>query len=181
MNVISTILDELRSVCHNISKDEYEALVLLLNRNHTFYFAGEGRSGLVAKTIAMRLMHAGKKVYVVGETITPAIERNDVLILVSGSGETNQIVHLGKQASKKGAYVFLVTANKNAMKQRWCMNGLHIPAATKRRLPDEPKTIQPLGNQFDQAVHVILDAAIIESLQSNDITERMAQRHSNLE
>ena len=165
LNVISTILDELRSVCNNISKDEYESLVSLFNGNHTFYFAGEGRSGLVAKAIAMRLMHAGKKVYVVGETITPAIERNDVLILVSGSGETNQIAHLGKLASKKGAYVFLVTSNKNAINQQWCMNGLHIPAATKRRLPDEPKTIQPLGNQFDQSAHIILDAAVIESLQ----------------
>lgn len=181
MNVISTILKELQSVCNNISKSDYEALVSLLQRDDSFYFAGEGRSGLVAKAIAMRLMHAGKKVYVVGETITPAIERNDVLIMLSGSGETNQIVHLGKQASENGAYVFLVTTNKKAMNQTWCMNGLHIPAATKRRLPDEPKTIQPLGNQFDQSAHIILDAAIIDSVKSINIQQKMSKKHSNLE
>ncbi|NLO77568.1 MAG: 6-phospho-3-hexuloisomerase, partial [Methanomicrobiales archaeon] len=36
------------------------------------YVMGAGRSGLVAKGFAMRLMHLGMHSYVVGETITPA-------------------------------------------------------------------------------------------------------------
>src|SRR5699024_1047046 len=151
----------------------------LLKQDCTIYFAGEGRSGLVAKAIAMRLMHAGKKVYVAGETITPAIEADDVLILLSGSGKTNQVVHLGNQASECGAHVFLVTTNKQALEQDWCKEGLHIRAATKYRLPNEPDTIQPLGNQFDQSAHIILDATVIDSLEETE--QNMKDTHSNLE
>lgn len=181
LNVISTILEELQSVCHNISDSEYEELVTLLQKDCAFYFAGEGRSGLVAKAIAMRLMHSGREVYVIGETITPAIDSGDVLIMLSGSGKTNQVVHLGEKASESGANVFLVTTNKKAINHPWCTTGLHLPAATKYRLPAEPATIQPLGNQFDQAAHIILDAAIIDSLKSTKRQQKMSERHSNLE
>lgn len=179
LKVISTILKELQSVCNNINDEAYYSLVSLLEKDCIFYFAGEGRSGLVAKAIAMRLMHAGKKVYVAGETITPAIGAKDVLILLSGSGKTNQVVHLGNQASECGAHVFLVTTNKQALEQDWCQEGLHIPAATKYRLANEPETIQPLGNQFDQSAHIILDAAIIDSLEETE--QKMKEAHSNLE
>ena len=179
LKVISTILEELQSVCNDISNEEYRSLVSLLKKDCTFYFAGEGRSGLIAKAIAMRVMHTGKKVYVVGETITPAIGADDVLILLSGSGKTNQIVYLGNQASECGAHVFLVTTNKQALMQDWCKEGLHIPAATKHRLPNEPETIQPLGNQFDQSAHIILDAAVIDSLEKTE--QNMKDTHSNLE
>ena len=179
LKVISTILKELQTVCNDISDKEYRSLVSLLRKDCTFYFAGEGRTGLVAKVIAMRLMHAGKKVYVVGETITPAIEVDDVLILLSGSGKTNQVVYLGEKASKCGAHVFFITTNKQAIKQDWCKEALHIPAATKCRFPNESETIQPLGNQFDQSAHIILDAAIIDSLE--ETKQKMKDIHSNLE
>lgn len=179
LKVITTILEELQAVCKEINDEQYYSLVSLLKEDGTFYFAGEGRSGLVAKAIAMRLMHTGKNVYVAGETITPAIEEDDVLILLSGSGKTNQVVHLGNQASDCGAHVFLVTTNHQALEQDWCKEGLHIPAATKHRLPNEPDTIQPLGNQFDQSAHIILDAAVIDSLEETE--QSMKDTHSNLE
>ncbi len=181
LNIITTILDELQAVCQNISEVEYEELVALLQEDRTFYFAGEGRSGLVAKAIAMRLMHTGKEVFVIGETITPAIEKEDILIMLSGSGKTNQVIHLGEKAAECGADVFLVTTNKKALNYPWCTNGLYIPAATKYRLPEEPATIQPLGNQYDQSAHIILDAAIIDSLQVMNRHENMMDKHTNLE
>lgn len=160
---------------------QYESLVRLLEEDKKIFLLGEGRSGLVAKMIAMRLMHAGKRVHVVGETTTPAISANDILLIVSGSGKSNQTAYVGEQADKTGAYVFLVTANKAALEMEWCAAGLHIPAATKHRLPEEPETIQPLGNQFDQAAHMILDAAIIDSLQDANDQQEMKENHSNLE
>jgi len=36
---------------------------------------GVGRSGLIGRAFAMRLMHLGFEVYVLGETITPAVEK----------------------------------------------------------------------------------------------------------
>lgn len=181
MQTISTILEELTTVCSHISKKQFERLVEIFQEDRTFYFSGEGRSGLMAKAIAMRLMHGGKKVHVIGETTTPAIVENDVLIILSGSGKTAQTVHIGQSAAKAGASVFLVTTNREALESPWVQDGLLIPAATKHRLPDEPNTIQPLGNQFDQSAHIVLDAAIIDSLQSASLQEEMKKKHSNLE
>jgi 6-phospho-3-hexuloisomerase len=181
MNTISTVIKEVQEVCLNVDLMEYGAFVELLKENKRFFFTGEGRSGLVAKAIAMRLMHSGKTVYVVGETTTPAIENNDVLIVLSGSAKTGQTVSVSEGASKAGAHVFLITTNKEALQKAWVNEGMRIPAATKYRLPDEPDTIQPLGNQFDQSAHLIMDAAIIDSLADKNVNDELKKKHANLE
>ena len=50
----------------------------------------------------MRLMHLGFNVYVVGETVTPAVETDDLLIVISGSGETKSINEMSALAKAKG-------------------------------------------------------------------------------
>ncbi|KQB91637.1 6-phospho 3-hexuloisomerase [Geobacillus sp. PA-3] len=181
MSTFRKIIDEVKEVLDGLDVSDYAAFVSLLRKETRFFFAGEGRSGLVAKMIAMRLMHSGKTVYVVGETITPSIRAGDVLIVISGSGQTTLTKHIGQTAFSVGAHVVLVTANKDAHTFDWCSAVLHIPAATKRRLSYEPRTIQPLGNQFDQSAHIILDAAIIDSLSSSQSNNAMQKRHANLE
>ena len=52
------------------------------------FVLGAGRSGLALRMTAMRLMHLGLDVHVVGEVTTPAIERGDLLVTASGSGTT---------------------------------------------------------------------------------------------
>jgi len=58
-----------------------------------------------------------------------------------------------------------------------------VPAATKKRRPEEPNTIQPLGNQFDQSVHLLLDSIIIHALHEGEKADynQMTNRHANLE
>ena len=53
------------------------------------YVMGAGRSGLVAKGFAMRLMHLGFQSYVVGETITPALQKGDVIVIFSDPPDKN--------------------------------------------------------------------------------------------
>lgn len=178
MNTISTVLIEMKEVCTNINEKEYRQLVDLFKKDLRFFFTGEGRSGLIAKVIAMRLMHSGKTVFVIGETTTPAITERDALIVLSGSGKTANTLNVLESASKVGAPIFMITTNTEVLAQ---YNGLCIPAATKYRLPNEPETIQPLGNQFDQAAHLILDAAIIDSLDSLQTNDTLKNKHSNLE
>ncbi|MEI4768706.1 SIS domain-containing protein [Psychrobacillus sp. FJAT-51614] len=178
MNTISTVIGEINEVCSQINEMEYSYLVDLLRSKDRFFFSGEGRSGLIAKAVAMRLMHTGKTVFVIGETTTPAIETSDVLIVLSGSGKTSNTLHMLENTLKIGALAFLVTANKEKLKT---YKGLFLHAATKDRVLGEPNTIQPLGNQFDQAAHIILDAAIIDSLNNNWSNEILKNKHYNLE
>ena len=75
------------------------------------FLLGEGRSGLVGRMFAMRLMHLGKQAYVVGETITPAIGGGDLLIAISGSGETGTVFMMAEGAKNAGAQIAAITAN----------------------------------------------------------------------
>ncbi|MEC5424529.1 SIS domain-containing protein [Virgibacillus sp. C22-A2] len=178
MLTLKTILGEMESVLNSVNKEHYTNLVEKFKEDRRFFFVGEGRSGLIAKTIAMRLMHSGKTVFVVGETTTPAIQEGDLLIIVSGSAATGNIVNLLKTTNEIGAEAFLVTTNPAKLESE---NGLLIKAATKSRKEGEPSTIQPLGNQFDQSVHLILDAAIIDSQLETDTNTTFKRLHSNLE
>jgi len=125
-------------------------------------------------------MHADYTVFVVGETITPSIQAGDLFVAISGSGETNSIYQLVEKAKKVGANVQLVTVNKDSSIGSIADGVLVVPAATKYRLPNEAPTIQPLGNQFDQSVHLLLDAIIISTLKEAS-NEELRNRHANLE
>src|SRR5699024_11702046 len=80
-----------------------------------FYIYGNGRSGLVGRMIAMRLMHSGYGVYVIGETTTPAFEENDLLIILSGSGKGHSIMTMTEKARSLGGKTALVTAADDAV------------------------------------------------------------------
>jgi 6-phospho-3-hexuloisomerase len=178
---INNVIEEVTHVLRHCNPEEYQKAVELFATNTRFFFAGEGRSGLIAKMIAMRLMHSGKTVFVIGETTTPSIHKGDILIIISGSGNTPQIGHIGQLASTQGAYVFAVTTSQDMSKQPWCNAALVVGAATKYRRKEEPATIQPLGNQFDQSVHLLLDAAIIDSLAEGQTNDVLRKNHANLE
>jgi 6-phospho-3-hexuloisomerase len=118
--------------------------------------AGEGRSGLMAKAFPTRLMYLGSTVFVVGETITPAVEPGDTLVAVSGSGATAGTVRFAERAGDTGARVLAVTTAPDSPLARAAETVLEVPAATKHRRAREASTSQPLSSLFDQAVHLVL-------------------------
>lgn len=183
-SIIETVAEEISTVLSNINEEEALELSSHLKAANRVFVYGEGRSGLMGKAFAMRLMHGGFPVFVIGETITPSIEADDLLIAISGSGSTGAILQFASKAKEAGAKVFLVTTNKDSKIAEICNGVLIVPAATKYRRDNEPSTIQPLGNQFDQSVHLVLDAIIIATLQTEDPQasyEEMTKRHANLE
>ncbi|MGO4889187.1 6-phospho-3-hexuloisomerase [Anaerobacillus sp. MEB173] len=183
-SVIETVANEMSTVLANVNEEEALQLSQELKQAKRIFVTGEGRSGLMGKAFAMRLMHGGFNVFVIGETVTPSIESGDLLVAISGSGSTGAIYQFATKAKDVGANVFLVTTNRESKIAAISDGVLVIPAATKYRHPHEPKTIQPLGNQFDQAVHLVLDATIIGTLnnvESDTDFAEMTKRHANLE
>ena len=79
---------------------------------------GLGRSGLVARAFAMRLMHLGISVYVVGETTTPALSPEDCLCNF-GSGETFSIISAAEIAHKRGTKIIAVTSYVDSTLGKW--------------------------------------------------------------
>ncbi|ARI77969.1 6-phospho-3-hexuloisomerase [Halobacillus mangrovi] len=180
---IHTVSYEVSQVLSQVNEGEAESFSKAIQHASRIFIAGEGRSGLMGKAFAMRLMHGGYQVFVIGETITPNIEKDDLLVVISGSGSTNSLSHYAVSAKEAGAEVALVTTNAQSKIAEVSDQLLVVPAATKKRRLEEPETIQPLGNQFDQSVHLLLDSIIIYTLeQTNEASyEEMTSRHANLE
>jgi len=105
---------KIRSIANSISDDDVEKFITVLLDAKRVYVIGAGRSGLVAKAFAMRLMHLGLHAYVVGETITPALNKGDVMVIFSGSGRTKTVADLAETAKDIGGKICLITSNADS-------------------------------------------------------------------
>lgn len=182
--IIDTVSSEIQDVLTNVREEEAIALSELMAQAKRIFVFGEGRSGFMAKAFAMRLMHGGYTVYVVGETVTPSIRKDDLLIIVSGSGSSAMITSLVETIEKVEAQLGLVTTNAQSSVAKKSDSVVIVPAVTKQLQNNGATSIQPLGNQFDQSVHLLLDSIIIYTLeQSTDSVsyENMKKQHSNME
>ena len=66
------LLDRIAAVMAKVDWAGFLELADMLPRARHTFVTGAGRSGLVARSFGMRLMHAGLPAFVPGETITPA-------------------------------------------------------------------------------------------------------------
>ena len=182
MNYLESIIKEMVGVLDKVDAASISKFANIIEKGKRVFVVGEGRSGLMAKSFAMRLMHLGATVYVVGETITPAIGKGDVLVSVSGSGTTKNVVMVAQKARELECPVLAVTTNPTSDLGNIASFIIHVPAATKYRREGETASIQPLGSLFDQCAHIVFDAICLEyySIKSEDNKIALA-RHSNLE
>ena len=139
------------------------------------YVAGAGRSGFIARAFAMRLLHLGYDVYVVGETITPALEPGDTLVVFSGSGETLSMATICGTAKDLGGCVCLITASPDSEMSRIADCVVNLGDLTGYYRSDQPtfevrqmtgqyrsvsSAFAPLGTLFETLALVFSDAVI---------------------
>ena len=152
-----------------------------LRQAKSIFVLGAGRSGLALRMTAMRLMHLGLSVHIVGEVTTPAIGRGDALLVASGSGTTEAIVRSARTAIDVGAIVItLTTATKSPLANLSSVL-IDVPAAEKLDRA-ATKSVQYAGSLFEQAVVTIGDA-FFHSLwmRSGQSADDLWPRHANLE
>jgi len=179
---LTTVLAEITGVTEKVDRDQVDGLVARLVAAPRVFVTGEGRSGLMGKAFAMRLMHLGLTVYVMGETITPAVKDGDLVVAISGSGKTGGTVRAAESARSAGAGVHAVTTDPSSPLGNEADQALVLPAATKYRRPDEAPTIQPLSSLFDQVTHIALDVVCLEIARRRDVdNEKARASHSNTE
>ena len=164
---------------------------IIINSENVFV-TGAGRSGLAAKAFAMRLMHLGLSSYVVGETISPAINAEDCIIAISGSGETNTIVSAARIAKNRGSKVLAVTSYPESTLGQLADGYLLVKGRTKKEVDDENymkrqihgnyTSLTPLGTAFELTTLVFLDAIVSELMEKMQQTESdLKARHTVLE
>ena len=193
-SAMKVIAANVQAIADEIDYSEVKTLVtgiLAAQQNHKRLFVmGAGRSGLVVKGFAMRLMHLGFNVYVVGETVTPAVETDDLLIVISGSGETKSINEMSALAKAKGTRLAAVTSNRDStlgtisdaivvVKGRTKASGMDF---MERQVVGSHISFAPLGTMFEISTMVFLDgiiAALMEITKKSE--EDLKKKHATLE
>ncbi|HNJ80055.1 MAG TPA: SIS domain-containing protein, partial [Methanoregulaceae archaeon] len=107
-DMMRLMASKIRDTAASLSDSETEAFLSAIQSAERIYVMGAGRSGLVAKAFAMRLMHLGFISFVVGETITPAMRQKDLLVIFSGSGRTKTIADIADTAKEIGGRISLI-------------------------------------------------------------------------
>ncbi len=175
------ISDEITGTVAKVSAQEIWDLKVQIHNAGRVFVAGAGRSGLVLRMAAMRLMHLGLSVYVVGDTTTPAISSSDVLLVASGSGTTSGVVKSATTASKVGAGVVAFTTDSGSPLAALADVVVIIPAAQKT---DHGSNVsqQYAGSLFEQVLFLSTEA-LFQSLWDNLAApaEELWERHANLE
>lgn len=175
------ILAELKRTINLINSEEAEKLVEGILCAKKVFVAGGGRSGFMAKAFVMRMMHVGLDSYIVGETVTPNLEPDDILIVGSGSGETQSLAAMTKKAKSIGATVVAVTINSDTTIGKLADIKIEIPAQAKGE-GNSGKSIQPMGSLFEQSLLLFYDAVILRFMEKKGLnSEVMYGRHANLE
>ncbi|SEO58695.1 6-phospho-3-hexuloisomerase [Propionispora vibrioides] len=176
------IIREIGQVLGQVNTTALEELATAVRAANRVFVAGAGRSGLMAKAFAMRLMHMGFTVYVVGETVTPSLAAGDLLLLASGSGETGSLVTMADKCKKLQAKLAVLTASPGSTIGRSADIVVQVPAVTKEAADIRSITAQPMGSLFEQSILLLMDAIIVRLMELQEKTSTtMFSRHANLE
>jgi len=172
------VIEKISSILE-ATDDSYDVrLTSLLDGAKRIFIAGAGRSKLVGNFFAMRLVHAGYDVSVVGEIVTPSIKSGDLLIIISGSGETEQLIAFTKSAKKVGASIVLISAKAEST-----IGDLAEAVFQIGRAEQYAKVFgMPMGTVFELSTLLFLESTISHVIHEKGIPEEvMRERHANLE
>jgi 6-phospho-3-hexuloisomerase len=179
---LAAILSELNRAADQISAEQLEQLTVALSSAGRVFVAGAGRSGLMMRAFAMRLMHIGLDVYVVGETVTRSLAKGDLLLIGSGSGETKSLVPMAEKARSLEATVGILTLSPASTIAALADIIVKLPGAPKDQADNEASTIQPMGSLFEQVLLLVCDAVILRLMEKQELSGRaMYGNHANLE
>lgn len=172
------ILDRLTIILSETDKSNAAKLIKLADEAGRIFVGGAGRSGLVSRFFAMRLVHSGYSVNMVGEIVTPAIKAGDLLVLVSGSGGTETLLPFVKKAKSVGAKLVVISMKaKSAMAD---VADLTIQIGNDNSFPLTKG--MPMGSQFELSTLIYLEAIIGDIIEAKGLTEEgMRAIHANLE
>ncbi|MDI9338244.1 MAG: SIS domain-containing protein [Alphaproteobacteria bacterium] len=179
---INKILDEILKVLNNINALEIQNLEDIILKSNKIVVCGAGRVGLAIRGFGMRLGHLGLKAYTLGDSTVPSIAEGDLLIVASGSGETQTIFDLVSIASKNKASIALITGNKESRMAKLANVVVLIKAPSKTKSIENFISIQPMTTLNEQCLGIFFDALVLSLMEKmNETHDTMWARHSNLE
>ncbi len=180
--ILKTITAELQEALLEVDIAEVQKAVEMIAKAENVFVLGLGRGGLAVKSFEMRLAHLGKHAYEVWGINTPPIKAQDLLIVISCSGNTQTTLHLATVAKQKGAQVIACSTQKESKIASIADLIIQLKAPGMKNKGSEVDSIQPMNTLFEQSLFVLFDAMVLLLMERlGETPETTAGRHANLE
>lgn len=117
----------------NLELEPIEKLTEILMQNQgTLFFTGVGKSGLVAKKIAFTMISTGTRAFYLTPTDAlhgdlGMVSAQDTFILLSKSGESDELINLAPAIRNKGARLVGIVCNPNSRLASVCESVITLP------------------------------------------------------
>ncbi|MHA1298117.1 MAG: 6-phospho-3-hexuloisomerase [Candidatus Helarchaeota archaeon] len=173
------ISDNIKKLSEIIDEHDITSITNLIHYCRMTFVYGAGRSGLVGRTFAHRLMHLGLKACFIGDTITHRFTNQDILITISGSGETTSTVALAKKAKEIGGKIVLITSNPDSSIGK--ISDVIIDLQSKTKV-EKTKSLTPYTGLFDTAAFALFDSMARVIMDELEIDENfIEEKHATVE
>jgi len=114
-------------------RDKIDQLFRIFEETSAIHIYGKGRSGAIAVCFSLRLSHFDfKPLFFLGDVIKKVITPEDMVFLISGSGDTSEVVEVAKKASKLGAKVVAITSYNESMLVRYSDIVIVLPGGMEK-------------------------------------------------
>ncbi len=190
-NAMIQIVEHVGKTIEKLDDSQLDQMVSSIENSEKIFLMGAGRSGLVGRAFAMRLVQLGLTAYVIGESVTPAMTKNDLLIAISGSGETDSVVNAAKTAKGVGSKILALTSYPDSSLGKISDHVVVVEGRTKidiekdhlkHQIEGTHSSLTPLGTLFEDTVMIFLDgiiARLMTHLKTGEMD--MKRRHATLE
>lgn len=179
---ISAILKEVAEVLSKTDDAQVNELIDAIVNANKIVVCGAGRVGMAIRGFGMRLGHFGLNAFTLGDSVVPSIATGDLLIVASGSGETQTIFDLVSIAKRNNSKIVAITGNPESRIGQLADAVVKIQAPSKTKAVDGFQSIQPMTTLNEQCLGIFFDAVVLKMMERmNETHDTMWARHSNLE
>ena len=184
-NTMMEIVNQVKKNSEVINLDDNMKLIDLISQiksdNNMVFVYGAGRSGFIGRCFAQRLMHLGIKSCFVSDAVTHQYTSEDLVIIISGSGETTSPVAIAQKAKEIGGKIALLTGNPNSSIGKLSDCIIKIEGKSKD-VAIAQKTLAPYTSLFDISTLSVLDSIGGVIMEILGVTETdIDKRHASIE
>lgn len=181
-NTLLEIADQVKKNSNSIDTTQVLKLINLIveidSNGGRIFIYGAGRSGFIGRCFAQRLMHLGIKSCFVSDAVTYRYSEDDLLIVISGSGETTSPRAIAEEAKEIRGKIALFTGNPKSKIATLSDLTIKVEGKSKEKaiLQD---SLAPFTSLFDISTLSILDSIgaslmVLLGITENDIDKRHA-------
>lgn len=166
--VFENEISELKSVCANLDENFVRA-VQFISQANKIVFSGVGKSGIIAKKIAATFSSFG----ISSMFLHPvealhgdigAVQKGDVAVLLSKSGNTEELIRLVPYLKMRSAYIISITGNLNSYIAR------HSDAVLNGQVSREACPFNLAPTSSTTAALVLGDALAVATMKIKNVT-----------